>query len=299
MPEFDLLVARDQWQVLDLLAKNPDARMVAGATDFIPLVGSGKWKPRVAIDISRVAELRGCCVDSTDGGWFLLGALTTHAEAAASSFIQEHAAALAEACASVADPQIRGRATLGGNLCTASPAADSVPALLALGARLLLLSREGPAQLAVRRVDLQDFLRGPGRTDLHRGEVLAQIGLPLSPAGSASAFVKLGRRRAMAISVANAAAYVEVQDGKFAEVRVALGSVAPTVVRSRTTESALRGQPVTALAGLSDETLQAAVNADISPIDDVRASAAYRRQVAGALVRRALEQALERAGQPR
>lgn len=294
MPEFDLLVARDQWQVLDLLAKNPDARMVAGATDFIPLVGSGKWKPRVAIDISRVAELRGCCVDSTDGGWFLLGALTTHAEAAASSFIQEHAAALAEACASVADPQIRGRATLGGNLCTASPAADSVPALLALGARLLLLSLEG-----VRRVDLQDFLRGPGQTGLRRGEVLAQIGLPLSPVGSASAFVKLGRRRAMAISVANAAAYVEVQDGKFAEVRVALGSVAPTVVRSRTTESALRGQPVTALAGLSDETLQAAVNADISPIDDVRASAAYRRQVAGALVRRALEQALERAGQPR
>jgi CO/xanthine dehydrogenase FAD-binding subunit len=241
----------------------------------------------LAIDISHVTELRGG--EATEG-WLSLGALTTHEEAAASAWIQQHATALAEACASVADPLIRGRATLGGNLCTASPAADSVPALLALGAELRLLWAGG-----ARRVSLETFLRGPGKTDLRPGEVLAQIYLPLPPPGSGSAFVKLGRRRAMAIAVVNTAAAVQLQAGKVARLQLAFGSVAPTVVRSRTAEAALVGQPLAHLDALDKEMLAMAVNHDIFPIDDVRASAAYRRRVAGALAQRVLAQAIERA----
>ncbi len=287
MPDFELVVARGLAHLLELLAENPDARMVAGATDFIPLVGAGKWKPGLAIDITRIEELRD---SGTTDGWFYLGALTTHGDAAASPRVQEHATALAEACASMADPLIRSRATLGGNLCTASPAADSVPALLALGAELRLLRLASE-----RRVPLETFLRGPGRTDLCPGEVLAQIYLPIVPEGRGSAFVKLGRRRAMAISVANAAAAVQIRNGRVAALQLALGSVAPTVVRSRTAETALIGQPLASLRPLDAVLLSAAVNRDISPIDDVRASAAYRRRVAGALAQRALEQAMERA----
>jgi xanthine dehydrogenase FAD-binding subunit len=294
MPEFDLLVARDRPHLLALLAENPDARMVAGATDFIPLVGAGKWKPRLAIDISHVAELHD---SSISNGWFNLGPLTTHAEAEASPLVRERALALAEACASVADPLIRCRATLGGNLCTASPAADSVPALLALGAEICLVSLGGE-----RRMPLESFLIGPGKTAILPGEVLAQICLPIRPGpGGGSAFVKLGRRHAMAISVVNVAAFIQVEAGRITTVRLALGSVAPTVIRSRSTETILLGRSLVELHSAEDGsgTWPRMVRKDISPIDDVRASGAYRRYVAAALTQRVIEQAFERAARIR
>lgn len=287
MPEFSLVVARGQQQLLQLLTENPNAQIVAGATDFIPLTGAGKWKPHTAIDISQVQELRGSQVA---GGWLCLGPLTTHAEATSSPLIQEHAKALAEACASVADPLIRSRATLGGNLCTASPAADSVPALLSLGAELRLnrLDHE-------RRIPLESFLVGPGQTALQAGETLTGIYIPILPPNSGSAFIKLGRRQAMAISVANAAVFAQIRDQKISALRLALGSVAPTVVRSRSFETALIGLPVVSQQLQDQRFLGLLINQDISPIDDVRASAMYRRQVAGAIAQSALELALKRA----
>ena len=291
MPEFDLLIVKDLRHLLESLALRPDSRIVAGATDFVPLVGAGKLKPSQAVDISRLEELRG--IDNKDG-WLRIGALTTHEEAAVSPLVRRSATALAEACLSVADPHIRGRATLGGNLCTSSPAADSVPAMLALGAELRLLSLG-----AERRIPLASFLLGPGKTALCPGEMLAEIYLPLSQSGSGSAFIKLGRRRAMAISVANAAAWLCLEKGTIADVRLAAGSVGPTVLRCAKAESALRGRTLAELRSgaraLGGEEWLGIVREDVSPIDDVRASGAYRKQVMAPLAPRVVEKAIERA----
>jgi CO/xanthine dehydrogenase FAD-binding subunit len=285
MVDFDVIVVRDLQQLLEVLASEPDARIVAGATDFIPFVQAGKWRPRLAVEITGVEELRGHRL--TDG-WLEIGPLVTHRELASSALLREKAAALAEAAQSVGDPLIRARATIGGNICTGSPAADAVPALLVLGAQLTLLS-----QTSSRCVPLSEFLVGPGKTALRPGEVLAAIRFPVDSASAGTAFVKLGRRQAMAISVANAAAYVEMDGDRITACRVALGSLAPTVVRCSAMEAHLIGKlwDAGALAGSA-----AMVSEAVRPIDDVRASASYRRAVAPDLARRALVQAGEKIG---
>ncbi len=286
MDDFELVVARNLQHLLGLLATYPDARLIAGASDFIPFMRTGKWRPRLAIDISRVDELRGCrAVD----GWLEMGPLVTHGELATSPLVLEKARALAEAAAAVADSQIRNRATLGGNICTASPAADSVPALAVLDAELVLLSQYGE-----RRMPLAAFLVGPGKTALRPGEVLAKVRCAVPPEQAGSAFLKLGRRKAMAISLANAAAFVRVESGHILEARLALGAVAPTVVRCAAVEAHLANKRAN---GGSLAAATSLVSGAISPIDDVRASAGYRRSVAVELAYRALAQASERAGQ--
>ena len=288
MYDFDLVVARDLDQLMGILAANPNARLVAGATDFIPFVRAGKWQPRLAIDITGINELRFCRLVN---GWIELGPLVTHAEMAASPLLRSHAAALAEAAASVADPSIRGRATLGGNICTASPAADTVPALLVLDTELVLANAYG-----TRRLALVDFLKGPGRTSLASGEALVAVRFPLPGAGTR--FLKLGRRQAMAISVVNAAALVRTADGTVLEGRLALGAVAPTVVRCRPAERCLVNAPVQnpILAAAAFAAAAHRVTETISPIDDVRASGRYRQVVAVELARRALAEAWAQAG---
>ena len=232
MRAFDLAVARDLPHLLDLLADHPTARLIAGATDFIPFVQAGKWRPDLAVDITGIADLHYL---RSAGGFLEIGPLVTHSELAGSTTVRSHALALAQAAESVADQQIRGRATVGGNICTASPAADTVPALLALDAELVLTSRGG-----TRRLALESFLRGPGRTALAPGEILTGIRFPIPGPRSGSAFVKLGRRSAMAISIVNAAAVIVLDSaGRPAAARLALGSVAPTVVRCRAAETAL------------------------------------------------------------
>jgi CO/xanthine dehydrogenase FAD-binding subunit len=285
MNDFDLVVARDLQHLLTLLAQDPEARMVAGATDFIPFVQAGKWRPRVAVDITGVQELRGW--RSADG-WVEIGPLVTHSDLASSALLRQTAAALAEAAASVADPLIRARATLGGNICTASPAADTVSALFILEAEVTLLSQAGS-----RCLPLSAFLIGPGKTALRPGEVLAAIRFPIPSPHTGTAFLKLGRRQAMAISVAHAAALVELDGGRITACRLALGALAPTVVRCSAVEAYLKNKPWDP-AGLAEAT--ALVSEAIRPIDDVRASAGYRRAVAPELARRVLVQAGEKIG---
>jgi len=288
MVNFDLIVARNLEHLLELLAANPEARMVAGATDFIPFVLAGKWRPQLAVDITGVQELRGW---RSAGGWLEIGPLVTHSELAGSALLRQKAVALAEAAASVGDPLIRARATVGGNICTGSPAADTVPALLVLGAEVSLLSQAGS-----RSLPLTAFLTGPGKTALRPGEVLAAIRFPIPTERTGTAFLKLGKRQAMAISVANAAALVEVDQGRITACRLALGAQAPTVVRC----SAVEAHLTNAAWDVASLALSAALVLDaICPIDDVRASAGYRRAVAPELARRVLAQAGERIEQQR
>jgi CO/xanthine dehydrogenase FAD-binding subunit len=278
--DFDLLVGQSVGEVLDLLHRRADARVVAGATDLIPLVRAGRWNPGLVVDITGLDSLR--FIREVAGG-LEVGALTTHAEMLRSRLVREQAPALAEAAASVAGPQVRNRGTLGGNLCTASPAADTVPALLVLDAQAVVVGPSGE-----RRLPLAEFLTGPGQTALGMGEMLNSVYVPALPRGAGTAFEKLGKRKALIISVVNAAALLVGDRGRIVDARLALGAVAPVVVRCPEAEAYLVGREP------GDTTFDEAarrVQHTIRPIDDVRSSAVYRSAAAEGLAARALARA--------
>ena len=178
------------------------------------------------------------------------------------------------AASQVGAPQIRNRGTVGGNIISASPAADSVPALMALDAKVVLKSVSGE-----RVVALAEFMKGPGRTDLQPGELMTEVIIPACT--GSSTFSKVGKRNALAIAICNQAVYMETENGKITEIRVAMGSVAPTAVRAYNAEALLKGTDYAVLdnndfkAQLKDALLK-----DICPIDDVRATKEYRQSVA-------------------
>lgn len=286
MTDFDLIVGRSVAHVLDLLAEYENAWPVAGATDLLPLVRAGRWRPSLVVDITRLDELR--YIRPAAGG-LEIGTLTTQADLMRSPLVRERAAVLAEAAGRVAGPQVRARATLGGNICTASPAADTVPALLVLEAEAVILLPAGE-----RRLPLSEFLIGPGQTALGPGELLKGVWIPALSSGAGMAFEKLGKRKALTISVVNAAALLTVEGGRIQQARLALGAVAPTVVRCPASEMALLGlEPGEALFARAAARVQEAIR----PIDDVRASAAYRRAAAEALAQRTLLRAWQEVRQ--
>ena len=286
MYDFDVLPARALDEALELLAEHSDLTVVAGGTDFIPAVRAGVSAPKQVLDISGLDELR--LIQEVDGG-LSIGALATHAELTASPLIRRRAAPLALASGHVAGPQVRNRATLGGNLCNASPAADTAPALLVLDAEVKLVSAGGE-----RQIPLADLLVGPGQTSLEPGELLHSVFVPQSPQGVGTAFRKLGRRRALACSVVNAAALVAGDGGTVKEARLALGAVAPVPIRCSSAETWLTGATwgESLLQGVDERVLEM-----VAPIDDVRASAEYRRATAPVLAREVLNQAWRSRGQ--
>jgi CO/xanthine dehydrogenase FAD-binding subunit len=192
--------------------------------------------------------------------------------------------ALQQAARVVGGRQVQVAGTIGGNLCNASPAADGVPPLLALGAKVELASTAG-----LRQMPLADFLLGPRRTALAAGELMTAVLIPEAGLGGRSAFVKLGARSHLVISIAMAAARVEVLAGWVVRAAVAVGAASPVACRLPLVEAALAGVPVAKAAA---RVRAADVRAALSPIDDVRATAAYRAEAAVELVRRALAEAL-------
>jgi CO/xanthine dehydrogenase FAD-binding subunit len=260
-------------------------RLIAGGTDVLPILHRGQFFTASLIDISRLSELRFICEAN---GNIEIGALTTHADLVASPLLQQAAPALLQAAATIGCPQTRQRGTLGGNLANASPAADSAPPLLTLAADLRLTS-VGSARI----IHLRDFFIGPGITCLDAGEYIHSVTFR-SPSGRwGAAFEKLGKRNGMAISLASAAAYLEIgTEGQLQIVRLALGSVAPRPVRSPHAEACLVGKDPN--PELFQQAGQAALE-DISPINDVRASAEYRQHIVPILIRRTLEKALRQA----
>ncbi len=257
---------------------HPDARLMAGGTDLLVRLRHGSADTRPLVCLERLGGLREI-VASGDG--LLIGAGVSMARLAQDPLVARHCPVLAAAAATVGGPALRTMATLGGNLCTASPAGDTLPALHVLGARLLLRSAGG-----AREVDMAGFITGPGRTTLQPGELLVGVHVPDSRAFATQHFEKVGRRQALAIAVASLAALLRFDDeGRVAEARLAWGSVGPVIVGSPEAEAALVGRT------LSRESLGAAAalaRAAASPIDDVRASAHYRRQLVGNLLFRLL-----------
>lgn len=253
-------------------------RVVAGGTDVLPRLRRGLLTETCLIDISRLADLR--YIRQVDGH-IEIGALTTYAELLDSSLIQEEAPALAQAAATVGCPQTRNRGTIGGNLANASPAADSAPSLLTLDANVHVSSAK-----TARVVPLHDFFVGPGKTRLESSEYIHHVTI-VGPTGKwGASFLKLGKRSGMAISIASAAAYVELgSDGRLQAAQLAFGSVAPCPVRAPHAEEMLLGKPPT--PQLFQQAGQAA-RADVSPIGDIRASREYRMHVIPILAQRAL-----------
>jgi carbon-monoxide dehydrogenase medium subunit len=268
-------------EAVELLAKYPGStRIVAGATDLIiELEGGLRPELHGLIDISRVPGLDHITLD--DEGWIHLGPLVTHNHCASSKLIIDRAYALARACWEVGAPQIRNRGTVAGNLITASPANDSITPLMALGARVTLRSESGE-----RTVSLAEFYTGVRQTVMRDDEFMTDIAFPLPSEGSRSTFIKLGLRRAQAISVVNVAVVLEMQEDQVAQATITLGSVTPTIVRATAAEKYLRSK------ALDDESIRRASELAVeaaSPIDDVRGTARYRVEMVRVCTRRALK----------
>ncbi len=235
IPEINYIYVSKLDEALEVLHTLDNARVLAGGTDLVMDLKIGRIRPETIVDISRVDELK---YIKDEGDYLRIGALTTLQDIVESSLVRAKAPVLVKAVNEMASWQVRNVATIGGNLCNASPAADSAPPLMVLEARLILASREGE-----REVPITQFFKGPRKTELRKDELLKEIIIPYER-GSGQHYIKLGRRDAFTLSIVSVAALVKVSNGKFSDVRIALNSVAPTPVRAYDAENALKGREV-------------------------------------------------------
>lgn len=262
-------------EALDALAIEPSLLPLAGCTDLMVARNSDAGSASGVLDLLDIEELRG--VRDLDGA-VEVGATTPFSEIARNPSIVAHFPALAAAAAAIGAWQIQNRATLGGNIVNASPAGDSLPVLLALDATMVCASAGGE-----RTVPADAFFVGYRATALARGELLTAVRLPIPPSGTAQRFCKVGTREAQAISKVVVAMAARLDGDRVAAVRLAAGSVAPTPVRLRQAEATLLGARPDAEA--ADAAGRAAAD-EVTPIDDVRSTADYRRFALERVVRR-------------
>jgi CO/xanthine dehydrogenase FAD-binding subunit len=283
--EFEYLEPTSIQQALEWLnTHRSQARVLAGGTDLYLRLRKGVFLPDYVIDLKRVPRLD--YITPNRGGGVQIGPTTLQDDVARSSLIQQLYPALAEAAGWVGAIQTRNRATVVGNLCNASPAADTAPALLSYEAQVKIASAQGE-----RTIPLEEFFVGPGKTALQENELVAEIILPAPQPHTGAAFFRR-TRTAMDIAVVCSAAMLQLSNGTCQNARIALGAVGPTPLRATRAEAALRGQTLT------DQVVEEAsriASEEARPIDDVRSTAEYRREMVRVLTRRSLRQAMERA----
>jgi carbon-monoxide dehydrogenase medium subunit len=284
MTDTEYVTAGDLDDVLGVLAKLKDrARLVAGGTNVIPDMRRGSAYPELIINLS---DLKGLDHIREEAGTISIGALTTISDLASSEVIRDNGPILSSAAGQLGNPLTRNRATIGGNLGDASPAADMAPPLLALDASVHIER----AVRQKRQMPVDQFFLGPNETRLERDEIITKITFPKPGHPENGAHIKLGLRNAMAISVASIAVMLDM-DGKVCrKARVALGSVAPKPIRAYTVETRLEGKQID--QALIEECARL-VKGDISPISDIRATAEYRTWVTSVLVKRAIHAAMK------
>jgi len=293
MRAFEFYAARNASDAVALLAQHgPKVKVLAGGTDLLADLkfASASHAPSVVVDISRADDLRG--IEMTEQG-LRIGALVTHTEIMRSPLIRDLFPALVDAAHTIGAVQTRNLGTLGGNLVTAVPSMDSGPTLVALDALVTIASPEGRRQLP-----LVDFFVGPRKTVLKPSELLVEVIIPKENVGKPAHFLKFGLRKGQALALVNVAAalWVDWDKNTFVAPRISLGAVAPTVIHASSAEAYLEGKTLTLEA--MNEAGKLAVN-DAKPINDFRASAAYRRDLIAVLTKRALESALELAQKKR
>lgn len=264
-------------EVLDDLARHPGARPFAGGTDLMVVLEAGHLPEGRYVSLQHCPELLG--IQEIEGGRVSIGAMTTYTEIQRSRRLARDYPLLGLAARETGGVATQNRGTIGGNIANASPAADTPPVLLVYDAELELISASGS-----RRVPYAKFHLGYKQMDLRPGEIIGRIVLPPRAGRTEwrSYYRKVGTRRAQAISKVCLAGLIRVEANAIQDVRIALGSVGPTVIRALTTEEALRGQPLDA------DTIAAAERAlltEIAPIDDIRSTARYRARVAENLMR--------------
>jgi carbon-monoxide dehydrogenase medium subunit len=281
-------------EALTLLSQYENrAGIMAGGTDLLAMMKKGLEVPEVILNIEGLCELN--YIQLEDSGILRIGAITSLAEIEESLIIRQRFSVLSEAASMMGSPTIRKRATIGGNLCNAAPSADTMPALMVLGATIVIESREGQNSVSV-----DELFLGPGQTILQSGQIVTEIEIPELASGSGAAYIKHKRRAGADLAVAGVAAMATIS-GDYSksgsrpiiqEIKLALAAVAPTPIRAKKAETLLRGQEIS--SGLLAAAGAVAAN-ECSPIDDVRSSAIYRKKLIEVLVPRAIRAAIERA----
>ncbi|UCF10638.1 MAG: xanthine dehydrogenase family protein subunit M [Candidatus Bipolaricaulota bacterium] len=253
--------------------ETPGAAILCGGTDLMVKLRAGLVDPSLLVDISGLEALRG--VRDEDGG-IVIGAATPETELLENDAVRQRLPLLVAALETLGSVQIRNRGTLGGNLVNASPAADGALPLLLHDAEVVLASRGG-----VRRMPVEAFIVSPGKTQLRAGEFVQEIRIPAVDEEAVGRLHKVGRRRALTIAIASVGMLCRIREGRIAWIRLAAGSVAPRPIRLRPVEEALTGHVLD--AELIPEARALAASA-VSPIDDIRGTAEYRRGVVADLV---------------
>lgn len=284
LPNFEYMVPKTIGEACNLLLElGKGAKVFAGATDIIPPMRDKAFTVDYLIDLKHIPGMKYIEYDETEG--LKIGALTTLREIETSPLVKEKNPAVAHAAKVVASTQIRAKGTMAGNLCNASPSADTPPILLAQNAKVLV---QGPNK--DRYIMMDDFFVGFKKTALEPGEIVTGFVIPPLKEGESAAYIKHAVRKAMDLAIIGVAVKLTMDGDVCRDARIALGAVAPTTMRARNAEKALIGKKLT-----DDVIVEASLAArdECSPISDIRASAEYRRDMIRVFTKRAIKQALE------
>ena len=268
-----------------LAAGGGSARAMAGGTDLLPKARGGVFETNLIVDVKAIPELNVLSYDSGNG--LTLGAAVPCYKIYSDADVKAHYPGLLDAATLIGGIQIQGRASIGGNLCNAVPSADSIPALIALGATANIEGPDGSRQVAV-----EDFCTGPSKNVLKTGELLVSLSIPAPAANSGARYLRFIPRNEMDIAVAGVGVSVELDNGNFKSARLALAAVGPTPLFVKAVGAALAGKPA------NDETIAAAgqiAKDAATPITDMRGTVEYRKHLCDVLTRRALSTAINRA----
>lgn len=258
-------------------------RALAGGTDLIPTMKASSCNIDGIIELTDIDELKGI---KNNDGTISIGTLTPFVDIVNSPIIEHHVPLLSKACSQIGSVQIRNRGTIGGNIVNASPSGDSIPALFVLDTTIHIAAMKEGIQHE-RKVKIDSFFTGPGKTLLEPGEILTAISFPAPGENSRSEFIKLGQRRAVTISKVSIAVLAYFDNQHISSIRIALGAVAPTVMRARKTEETLAGKSLK--DSKSIEKALETIGSEGCPINDIRSHAWYRCRMISILLDRALK----------
>jgi carbon-monoxide dehydrogenase medium subunit len=287
LPHFEFLSPKSIEEAISLLAKyGSKAKVIAGGTDLVPEMRWGQWRPQYILSLSQIPGLDEIQFDKATG--LRMGAACTIGEIVRSEVIGAYYPLLAQAASVLGSMEIRNRATVGGNLCTAAPSADMPPSLLVLGTKAVIATQKGEKCIA-----LEDFFTGPKKTILNHDEMLVRLEIPPVEPNSAGDYIKFGRRNAMEIAMLGVAALITLEHGNNTCIaaRLAFATAAPTPMRSKEAEKVLEGKKL--LKDIIDLAAETA-SKEASPRTSWRTTEEYRRDLIHVLICRAIQNALDK-----